>query len=971
MNTTDDGKFERLPGETTSQALARIADEARQLSEAVQSTSTEIVPVGQGADVAKRQMASRHADLLRKQIELRAVGEAMRAEIEQQQRAAEAMMRDKLAALEPLQKQIAQLKEGIWSVNLYLGRDETITPIRGGEPAPADTPISIRQKVLSMDEEAALFAAEGGIDHMDIELFDEWLLADPANLQQVLPEPRGVVVLVPRRQGNDYGNVWENDARNRLNRKSYWLIRNGDRLYRMHTDVELETGGPTYNVGATLMPTRDEFMDLFWHNAYDHESGKTTRKLMEPGSREWLKAEQQRGARERHYMRSAMILQGLIDRTTVFDPKPAPHVSTLNLESYDAGHVVLITDAEESRQLGTGREPFYKWLARLNAKLTPGMRIVGAFDGTGWSQAGREDGTDRWGHDRLWPRTAKSPQSLVMHTLQKRKPNGEGFTFAYDRDEEIYDPNMWRDNPERPGWGWRGGKRETAAKASSTVKPEDRFIIPFDLVTVDEMRTYLEARDERHAYLNSFPLLKAAIELKELEAQAEAPMQELLVGELVKAGADREDAEREVPSLIEEWKLANRWYKPLVTGDPEVEGKAVRGIVTAYDRRQRAKYDVDQDREMIARFRAQHKPVLIAQKPDGRWVVFEAQRHGYGSSVIPPKTFVAETTYARTARGRTSRSEPKFRDWILPGVRANKWRIVWQHEDWETWNFAATPSLVLSGPEIEQMASETIEHALNHLATVGQYSKSYRMEQKPIPSKLVAVTYNYKGEWNGRPPRMVTYVLPDEIDVEDSYARDHAVLDLDTRWTRTTGGKLTLKHDPQFGHARLEHERRNARGFHTEWAPVAEGMLERSDLVRYDVDVMARLDEVYAEIRVRRDAAAARGDRARNAEQSVINEWTRRREAAEFARFMEDYQDESLWPIHREKLTIRYPHSSHSSSALYGVLLELLDGGVAVDGRTVADLVEQYRQMSPKWKYETPADIADIAVVDRPKETDD
>ena len=37
-----------------------------------------------------------------------------------------------------------------------------------------------------------------GIDARSIEQFDEWLLADPAHLDQVLPEAKGVVVLVPR-----------------------------------------------------------------------------------------------------------------------------------------------------------------------------------------------------------------------------------------------------------------------------------------------------------------------------------------------------------------------------------------------------------------------------------------------------------------------------------------------------------------------------------------------------------------------------------------------------------------------------------------------------------------------------------------------------------------------------------------------------------------------------------------------------
>jgi hypothetical protein len=37
-----------------------------------------------------------------------------------------------------------------------------------------------------MDEECAVAAEHGGIDARSIEQFDEWLLADPAHLDQVL-----------------------------------------------------------------------------------------------------------------------------------------------------------------------------------------------------------------------------------------------------------------------------------------------------------------------------------------------------------------------------------------------------------------------------------------------------------------------------------------------------------------------------------------------------------------------------------------------------------------------------------------------------------------------------------------------------------------------------------------------------------------------------------------------------------------
>lgn len=105
-----------------------------------------------------------------------------------------------LAALRDVQGVVAKLEEVVYTVQLYLGRDEEVVCLREGEPAPAETPICIRQNVLFMDEEIALTRPDG-IDFEDIAEFDAWLLADPKHLSQVLPEPKGVVVLGVRRHG--------------------------------------------------------------------------------------------------------------------------------------------------------------------------------------------------------------------------------------------------------------------------------------------------------------------------------------------------------------------------------------------------------------------------------------------------------------------------------------------------------------------------------------------------------------------------------------------------------------------------------------------------------------------------------------------------------------------------------------------------------------------------------------------------
>src|SRR5665648_239944 len=214
-------------------------------------------------------------------------------------------MRAMAKMLEPLMAQVQLLNEGIWTINLYLGRDEEIHTLTEGPPAPAGTPIHVRQQVLAMDEETAINAEDGGMDVRSIEQFDQWVTADPAHLHQVLPETRGVVAIMPRRKDRDYGDAWANVKLNEANKQTWWLIRNGANLYRMLTD---------FQVGARLVPGRNEFTSIF--------VDRWTKEPLQPGTDAWMKAEKAAGQRERHFMRIALILQGLVDRTAVFHPLP-------------------------------------------------------------------------------------------------------------------------------------------------------------------------------------------------------------------------------------------------------------------------------------------------------------------------------------------------------------------------------------------------------------------------------------------------------------------------------------------------------------------------------------------------------------------------------------------------------------------------------------------------------------------------
>lgn len=517
---------------------------------------------GQDAIATRDQARSVRVEAARKVAELEAL---KRSQLEEVRKAREeiearfARMRDEIEAkAAPLRQQLAQVTEVLWTVDLYLGRDEAITQFREGKPAPADTPITIRQRVLSMAEESLIHLdASGGrgMGAAQIDAFLEWVAATEENLNKILPEQKGVVVLVPTRVTDDSRNHFEKAARDQENSQAYWIIRNGENLYALTTDENLR-------ITDRLLPRRDEFTSVFEERLF----GFRDRGPVEPGSDEWMYMEKRASSLQRHYMRVLLVLQGLIDRTTVWHPLPEHGVSLLNLKDQDRGKIVLLQDEDPSMQLGDGRESFRDFRNRLNARLRPGLRVIIS---TG-SDAFTKLADDYFRHPRIHPATAEKPSPLTPYVIEGRKDGG--LVIRYNRTDEVLKRNV--PVPDRPGYVYPEQYGPPSRRASLLFHPEDSWVLPMDLASTEELRYYLNSRDARSTdLLDMVPLIKAALEVKESEALAEKPFRDLLDGQLGAEGLDVD-----VDALIHAWKVRRTYTRPL-NGDQEHEAKAVREIL--------------------------------------------------------------------------------------------------------------------------------------------------------------------------------------------------------------------------------------------------------------------------------------------------------------------------------------------------------------------------------------------------------
>ena len=723
----------------TDDTLKRLAEESEALRAAgpgvdlalrAETPEDGLAQLEAVREEAQRRKRAVEAEVIRHKREIEAQMSTLKAELAERMREAE-------LALAPLKDVMAQLEEGIWTVSLYLGEKEKIHTLRDGAPAPADAPVTIRQLVLAMDEECAIAAEEGGIDALSIEEFDEWILADPAHLDQVLPEEKGVVALVPRWQaGKNYDNPWMTAQVEKANKTTYFLMRNGDQLYRLWTE---------FNAGKTLLPTRDEFANLFWKKKHWHDEDGPEKQALKPGTEEWEKAAEAAEARERHYMRVSLIFEGILHRTTLWHPVQEG-VSFLDPAAHREGKVRFIMDAEEDRLLGTDRQPWDEYIEERQGQLRAGMRVVIANNGLqAESYALRGGAYERSQNGRCNPRMYPTsiddlPEEGALLEIEERESNGD-LVVRFKRTKEVYDPDMWVPSKSRPGWGHRGGYRVPKQRASVRLRQGDWWVLPFDLCEEEELRAYLTARLDRKHYIRMFPIIKAALVAKAAERRLEEPFIEMLAGVLARENGGTVDEARErLPELIRWYKLSNRYHRPLLRPETAPEEKTEGGRVksrqaadgsriigpvedpNAERERERAQEEAAKAVRVIVAEDARRRKTKTADEQvveDLRFIyedaMLVARQRGSGKYVVLEPMEEDDNVYARKVVYGVRAGATEDVDWWKPEPHVvNRWEVLWESERWSSWDVGAVVADHLTGPEKEEGVRQILEWAADH-----------------------------------------------------------------------------------------------------------------------------------------------------------------------------------------------------------------------------------------------------------------
>lgn len=261
---------------------------------------------------------------------------------------------------------IKKVDQRLFALELYAGIFDDVLQIKEGAPAEQETPVSVRQMLRYMDEECLIDYDGGGMDYRKLSDFDDWV-AKPENYLRLCPEPRCIVALKVRRHMKDYGrpeslvHAIRMLEEHKANMKTYLLMRNGEQLFRLATEIEFD---------PRLLPLRAEFHKPFTRRSWH---GAETEDIVTPRDLDYDRHRDERLEEIFKYNRVMFLLQGILDRSKVFSPHPP-----INLADED--HIERYFKAIFDEELGlpSASPPVWEdYRAKVNASIKLGSHVYG------------------------------------------------------------------------------------------------------------------------------------------------------------------------------------------------------------------------------------------------------------------------------------------------------------------------------------------------------------------------------------------------------------------------------------------------------------------------------------------------------------------------------------------------------------------------------------------------------------------
>lgn len=445
-----------------------------------------------------------------------------------------------LAQTEDVRSHVAKLMRGIESLDLYVGKDVEVETIRAGDSAPKDMPLTFVQKKLLMDEELAVWAdIDEWFDFSKEDKFFEAIRKHDSLVNQIFPTERCVLVMAVTRREIDYGNSFENMAKNAENKKVFLFVRDGMNVHRVFSPVESHLGT------ARLFPSKNDQDRIFRGldgSQIKFEDVAYTDKL---------------AAHEKfalHYKRFLLLVCGLDHRLKLFgDFYEGPQSFHFVSMDFQEKHCRFLHDDDGSGLLPSGenRMSLKEWIAEKNSYLRSGSRVL-----CNWLEVMNPDTA---------PGACKEERGRSSGFDRRYRPkNGMEVVIAYRDAESICVDS------EVSGYSYSShGQRTFNCKVNLSKFKNghwdytDQPFLCLDAVRPEDLHWYIHNRGERRNHLAYIRFFKYALKHIQGELAAESDTRQRLSNALAEGNiASGDEADGIIHQAVIAWRAANRG-KPL------------------------------------------------------------------------------------------------------------------------------------------------------------------------------------------------------------------------------------------------------------------------------------------------------------------------------------------------------------------------------------------------------------------------
>lgn len=454
------------------------------------------------------------------------------------------IMRRKLDnQLSIMMRQVEKIMRVIRVIELYLGIEEELFQLQAGQTADENEPLTLRQKVLFMDEEVGILDDQG-LDWTQIDQFDEWLLKDK-HYEILIPEKKAIVVFKPRRKNKVYYDAYDRrrEEIDKQNKMPYFLIRNGENLYRVYTDK--------MTVPERLFPRKKEFQEILDKMKIENDEVN----IFDKEKIQDLTY---------YYQRIVFFIQGLLDRTEIFSPM-VEKINLMNNVEQSQDTLRLIYD--DDLCLPSDRLSFSEWKKEINSSIVEGSRIFYCPSVEGWRPLKEKLYEDRFlksYSEYSLPSYPSGGVYVVNKTFINNSYWKEGKRIEVEREQLGI-----RYIPDEPRFDWNGC-HERKNSLFFKFDRNEPTIINYDQLNLDDIEFYLNSRIDRPNYLEYLPILKMLKKYLLEEQDQEDAFYLMLVGRCQKEGLKPKEGlsyEKIIGELIDWWKYKNKWKRPISKND--------------------------------------------------------------------------------------------------------------------------------------------------------------------------------------------------------------------------------------------------------------------------------------------------------------------------------------------------------------------------------------------------------------------